>query len=424
MALTDYRPSAMPDQRSNSHGNTLKLLRAVFLILLVVFTAIIIVTDSTLADGGIQLERWAPVAILGVFLFFAGVIALDILTPKRKLSTISALFVGLIAGVVVAAILGIVIDLFGEIYEFQDKKLLQPFKILMGIGICYLTISTVLQTQDDFRLVIPYIEFTKKIRGARPMLVDTSALIDGRLLGLAEGGMIQSPVIVPRFVIDELQRLSDSTDRIKRSRGRRGLEMVAKLQRCALIDLSIEQLEAAGSGVDQMLIEVARSMPGTIVTTDSGLARVASIQSVPVVNINEIANSLRPTIIPGEQIRLMVLKRGELAGQGVGYLDDGTMVVVEDGAESLGTEATITITNATQTSAGRLIFGRIQPLEEHGAEEFSKAATRQPDEVAQAETRAGDGGSISALPESPSRGPFGPGRPENPGRTSRNPRRG
>lgn len=353
-------PRTRPDEPAQSRAGALKLLRATFLILLVVFTALLIVTDSTLGGGGFQLERWWYLAVLGVLVFFAGVLALDVLTPKRKLSTISAIFVGLIAGVIVSAILSTVISLFANIYEFQSLRLLEPLKILMGLGVCYLTISTVLQTQDDFRLVIPYVEFAKKIRGARPMVIDTSVLIDGRIVALAESGIFQSPLCVPRFVIEELQRLSDSADRLKRARGRRGLDMVASLQKCPLIEVAIEETIPPGEGVDQMLVELARGLPGTLVTTDMGLRQVAGIQGVPVISLHDIAGALKQTVIPGEPLTLSILRRGEQPGQGVGYLEDGTMIVVEDGEPAIGNEATITVTSSMQTSAGRLIFGRIE----------------------------------------------------------------
>lgn len=389
-----------PDESAAGRRAMLNLLRGTFLILLIVFTSLIIVTDSTLGAGGIQLVRWWPLAVVGVLVFFAGVVALDVLTPKRKLSTVSAMFVGLIAGVIVAAILGLVMDLFVGVYGF-DKKLLDPFKILLGLGICYLTISTVLQTQDDFRLVIPYVEFARKIRGARPFVLDTSVLIDGRIQGVVETGLIQSPMVVPRFVVEELQRLSDSGDRLKRARGRRGLEMISRLQRIAGAEVSIEEASAAGTGVDQMIVDLARTMPATVLTTDGGLARVAVIQGAPVVNLNDLAAAMKSSLVPGEQVSLAVIRRGEQPGQGVGYLDDGTMVVIEDGEGAIGKDVSATVTSSMQTSAGRLIFARI------GA---SQGAEAEP---------AAEGPALAASPpeRSPSaaRGSFRP---------MRNPRRG
>ncbi|MDX2116429.1 MAG: PIN/TRAM domain-containing protein [Planctomycetota bacterium] len=440
--------AAAPQGRPVERRATLQLLRIIFLVLLFVFTALVIVTDSTLPGGGIQLVRWWPLAVVGALLFFGGIIALDILTPKRKLSTLSAILVGLLAGVVVAAILGIVIDLFSDIYGFGDRKLLEPFKILMGLGICYLTISTVLQTQDDFRLVIPYVEFARKIRGARPLLLDTSALIDGRVLALAETGVFQAPMVVPRFVIDELQRLSDSADKLKRARGRRGLDLVGKLQRAPLVDLSIDETVPAGAGVDQMLVEFARTAPATLVTTDSGLARVAAIQGVPVINLHEVAAACKPAVIPGELLTLTVVRTGEQPGQGVGYLDDGTMIVVEDGAHAIGRDVSVNVTSSMQTSAGRLIFARLAaPTDAPGAltpappapQTVPTAAHEAPSAPPAPADRPLPQPSASSMPaptsaplvdaprpaEPPApvpRGPFGPGRTDQP-RSPRNPRR-
>lgn len=400
------------DESAAERAAMLKILRAIFLILLVVFTALLIVTDSTLAEGGIELERWWPAAVVIVLVYFASVVGLDLLTTRRKLSTISAIFFGLIVGVIVTAIIGIVIDLFADIYEFDGLRLLEPIKILLGLGICYLTISTVLQTQGDFRLVIPYIEFAKKIRGARPLILDTSALIDARVLGLSDSGLFQAPLIVPRFVLNELQQLSDSTDRTKRAKGRRGLETVAKLQQCPLVHVNIDESTPPGAGADQMLVELARTLPGTLITTDVGLRQVAGIQGVPVINLNEIATALKQAAITGEPLTLTIVRRGEQAGQGVGYLEDGTMIVVEDGEAAIGSEATVTVTSSMQTSAGRLIFGRIGHAETPHIEKNATPTTHEPEQ--QSPPR-------STIPA----GPLGPARTEPAGRRGdRNPRRG
>lgn len=432
----------------------LKLLRVIFLVLLVIFTALLIVRDSLTSEGQFSLARWWLPAIVGVLLYFAGIIALDILTPKRKLSTITAIFVGLIAGVVVTLILGTIVDLFGEVYRFAEAQTLEPFKVMLGIGICYLSISTVLQTQDDFRLVIPYVEFAKKIRGARPLALDTSALIDGRILELSAVGLFQASLIIPRFVIEELQRLSDSSDRMKRARGRRGLEMVGKLQRSGHADVRIEEAIVAPGTVDTMLIEFARNLPATIVTTDSGLARVAGIQSVSVINLNEASAALRPSILPGETLSLLILRRGEQPGQGVGYVEDGTMVVVEDGEPYIGQTVMLIVTSAMQTSAGRLIFGRISPIADPSEtlrprtsdSSMSRMAERTDRErpAAQRESAPdasamrpreseGDAASPEHVAEpmddqagagpGRTRGPYGPSRGDGSQRSSRNPRR-
>ncbi len=337
----------------------IKLVRGVFLVLMVTFTAMIIVEDSTSEGGtGFDLVNGWYNAVIGALLFVGLFIAIDVLTPKRKLSTISAVFVGLIVGVVVTAILSLVLDLFQDIYELGDSSLLAPFKVMLGLGITYLTVTTVLQTRDDFRLVIPYVEFSKKIRGSRPYLLDTSALIDGRVLDMAEVGVFQAPLLVPRFVIEELQALSDSADKMKRARGRRGLDAVSALQQSAKVEVSIDESEAPGAGVDQKLVELSRQMPATVVTTDLGLVRVAGIEGASVLNLNDLANALKPVAIPGEPLRVTLLRRGEQPGQAVGYLPDGTMVVADSADHLIGSDADLTVTSTTQTSAGRLIFGK------------------------------------------------------------------
>jgi uncharacterized protein YacL len=238
------------------------------------------------------------------------------------------------------------------------KPFMTTFKVMLGITLCYLGITTVLQTQDDFRLVIPYIEFSKIMRGQRPLILDTSALIDARIADVGATGIIQTPLVVPRFVIAELQMLADSHDKLKRARGRRGLDVVRRLQRSTL-DVSIDDTIVPGKAVDQMLIELARRIPGTIVTSDLGLARVAEIQSIPTLNLNDVANALKPALVPGETLSLRLIKPGEQHGQAVGYLDDGTMVVADSALHRIGELATVMVTSTLQTSAGRLIFARL-----------------------------------------------------------------
>jgi uncharacterized protein YacL len=231
--------------------------------------------------------------------------------------------------------------------------------VLFGVAFCYLGVSIVLQTQDDFRLVIPYVEFAKQTRGVRPLLLDTSVLIDGRFLDAAETGLIQSPIVIPRFVIAELQALADSSERLKRTRGRRGLELVGKMQRSPRLDMSVDETPVPGKSVDQMLVELARQLSGSIVTTDIGLARVGKIHGVTVINLNDVALAMKPSFIPGERLRVAIIKPGEQPDQGVGYLEDGTMIVAENGRAYVGKTVDLVVATSLQTSAGKLIFARI-----------------------------------------------------------------
>ncbi len=369
MSADTARPAVPGEPRSEGKATALRLLRIILVTLVVAVITFYVVDIAPDPGGGgdrrdpsrweFQLITGWPYVLLFAFVLAAGVIAVDMMTPHKRLSTISGVFLGLIAGVVAAAAVGLIIDALAVIYEVQGNPVISTIKVLVGIALCYLAVSIVLQTQDDFRLIIPYVEFAKQIRGVKPLIQDTSALIDGRVLEMAESGLVQAPIIIPRFVIGELQALSDSSDRLKRARGRRGLDMVTRLQRSPLLDVTIDETPTPGKSVDQMLVDLARRTPGVIVTNDLGLKRVAAIHGVAVINMNDVANSLKPLVIPGEALSLRLIKRGEQPGQGVGYLDDGTMVVAEDGAHAVGEDVTLTVTSSMQTSAGRLIFGRV-----------------------------------------------------------------
>lgn len=363
----ERRNAGLDPKRERERRTSILILRVVFYVLVIsvmVVNFVRVGPDATSWELSLATGGWWAVA-LAVALASA-VLAIDLLTPRKKVSTLSGVFLGLLAGVLAAIAVSFLLDLLAQGYALEGTRLITTLKILIGVCFCYLGVSVVLQTQDDFRLVIPYVEFAKQIRGQRPMLLDTSALIDGRVLDLGATGMVQAPVVIPRFVIEELQRLADSSDRTKRARGRRGLDMVARLQREPRLDLSIDERAMPGVNVDQMLIEMAREQHAIIITTDSGLARVAGIQSVPVINMHDVANAMRTTVVTGESMRLLVVKGGEQPGQGVGYLDDGAMVVVENGGSLIGQEANVVVTGTLQTSAGRLIFARAHGVgEEH-----------------------------------------------------------
>jgi uncharacterized protein YacL len=218
-----------------------------------------------------------------------------------------------------------------------------------------------------------------------------------------------------------MQRLADSSDKLKRARGRRGLDVVTKLQKSPRLDVTIDETPLPGMEVDSMIVELARMMPGIVVTTDSGLGRVAGIQGATVLNMHDLANALKPNVIPGEPLIVSLLKRGEQPGQGVGYLDDGTMVVAENGERAIGREVTLTVTSTMQTSAGRLIFGRIHDDPNDGSGGHTSPLPGASETLPRGEALTGD------VPPAPPGGPYPP-RPAAPGitprRSMRNPRRG
>ncbi|MEM8865062.1 MAG: PIN domain-containing protein, partial [Planctomycetota bacterium] len=201
----------------------------------------------------------------------------------------------------------------------------------------------------------------KQIKGLKPLVLDTSVVIDGRIADVVETGVVDSQLIMPQFVISELQGIADSSDKLRRNRGRRGLDILNRLRSNQHIDLVIfdrELPEFEGQAVDQKLVLLAKHLEGKVVTNDYNLNKVAKLQSVGVVNLNDIANALKPVFLPGEAIDVRIVKPGEEASQGVGYLDDGTMVVIEGGRDHVGDSVTATVTSVLQTSAGRMVFGK------------------------------------------------------------------
>jgi len=415
-----------------------RISRMTFVVLVVTVVLVFILgggrESGTLAAKANPWLRWiipSSTALIVVVVF----LTFDLLTPRKRIGVLTGVVFGALGGVFAAWLLSLVIDLFVTTYLSSDKAtqevsapIVTTIKVLLGIGLAYMGITTVLQTQDDFRLVVPYVEFAKQIRGPRPLLLDSSALIDARIVDLAATGVVQTPMLVPRFVLLELQTLSDSGDRMNRTKGRRGLDAVARMQRTPGIDISVDETPIPGKSVDQMLVELARLMPAVVVTTDANLNRIATIQNVPVLNLNDVANALKPSLIPGSQLVIAVLRAGDQAGQGVGYLDDGTMVVIEQGEGAVGGEARVEVTSAMQTSAGRLIFAKNLD----GAEPPAGAPVGEPEGVPE----IGDTGEPS-LPAPPTIGePLAVRPPTKPLRTgpmgpqqfgkapNRNPRRG
>ena len=305
--------------------------------------------------------------------FFAFVVALaisqtvvlvDMLIRKKRIELISSIYFGLIIGAILAYLL---VQAFNPVMEqMVSTNLIQGYyiqiiKLFLMLAIPYICTSFLLQTKDDFRFVIPYVEFSRDLKGNRPLVIDSSALIDGRIADLVETRVIDSQLVVPQFVLREVQDVADSGDKMRRTRGRRGLEVLSKLQSNPRADIHVRDTaddNGQGMSVDQRLVDLAKRIGGRVVTNDFNLNKVASVQGVEVVNLNDVANALKPRYLPGERLRLRILKEGEAAGQGIGYLDDGTMVVCEQTSHLIGQDIDIIVTSMLQSSAGRMIFGR------------------------------------------------------------------
>ena len=187
--------------------------------------------------------------------------------------------------------------------------------------------------------------------------MDTSAIIDGRIADLTITGFLDGTLIIPRFILDELRHIADSSDSMRRNRGRRGLEVLGRLRRDATVSLEVLDMGIeTGEEVDAQLVKLAKGMNSSILTTDYNLNRVAELQGVQVLNVNELANALKSVVLPGEEMRVNIVQEGKEAGQGVAYLDDGTMVVVEEGRRYVNSVHDVVVTRVLQTAAGRIIF--------------------------------------------------------------------
>lgn len=360
------------------------VLRLIFMVMLVTVTVLTIASREDLEPQEFQFTK-----IISIFLVSGavGVIVLlvDAKTPNKRLTSMVGVYLGLCAGLVAALAIGALIDVVASAWSLKSGEVVGYIglaKVIVAIVLCYLAVSIVLTTKDDFRLVIPYVEFAKQIRGVRPLLIDTSVLIDGRVDGLGQTGFLDAPLVVPQFVIEELQALSDSSDKLKRARGRRGLSVVSKLQANPYVDVTIDTTDIPHKSVDHMLIELAKQQSLRILTTDYNLNKVAEIHGVTALNLNDLANTLKSQAVPGETLVVEVIKPGEGPNQGVGYMPDGTMVVIEDAAAHVGKTVSLVVTNSLQTTAGRMIFGTLKDVSNGEAfshvESIAKAATNQP----------------------------------------------
>ena len=269
-------------------------------------------------------------------------------------------FIGLLAGLIVAALLAIPLSAlpspFGEVLPFVGVILF-----------AYLGIAVFVMRQDDifsvFRMSRPGSADASAVEDpedVHTILLDTSVIIDGRIADISKTGFMFGTFLIPRFVLNELQYIADSADSMRRQRGRRGMEVLSQLQKDATVPVRISDIDVEGvREVDDKLVVLARQMKAPIMTNDYNLNRVAELQGVTVLNVNELANAVKSVLLPGEQLLVKIIQEGKESGQGVGYLDDGTMVVVEDGRGRINEEVSVNVTKVLQTAAGRMIFAQV-----------------------------------------------------------------
>jgi uncharacterized protein YacL len=275
-----------------------------------------------------------------------------------SLRAFSSATFGLILGLLFANLL-----MASQILRYQSETTQWALRLIVYCAFAYLGMMLSMRSsRDEFSLIIPYVRFARETMQHEPLLVDTNVIIDGRIADLCATGFLSRSLIVPRFVLGELQTLADSRDPIKRERGRRGLEILNQLQRSREIELTIHDMagDDAGLTTDARLVRTAKLLQARLLTNDTALCQVARLQQVQTLNLADLARALRSNVIAGDELELNLAKEGRDPHQAVGYLPDGTMIVVNHARPHLGKVVTVVVSSALQTGAGRLIFAELK----------------------------------------------------------------
>ena len=284
------------------------------------------------------------------------IILLEMGMRKVSLRGLSGSVFGLILGLIMA-------KLVGDAFNLVPLPLftISLIRVILTLIFCYLGFVIGLRGKDEFNVIIPYVRLRREKEAQEIVLLDTSIIIDGRIVDIYKSGFLEARLVIPRFVLKELQQIADSTDPIKRQRGRRGLDILHSLQEELKAQLIVHEEDFNDiQEVDAKLVKLAKILDAKILTVDFNLNRIASLQQVKVLNINELANALKPVVFPGEVLQLKLIKAGKEYNQAVGYLDDGTMVVVEDAIRYIGQEVKVVVSSVLQTQAGRMIFTKLE----------------------------------------------------------------
>jgi uncharacterized protein YacL len=300
-----------------------------------------------------NMSNGAVYGMLIGFGFGGLLIAVDEMLKGFSLRAFSAITFGLLLGIVVA----LLIDHSG-LFDNADEKVRWLIRLGLFLGFSYIGIILAMRSnKEDFSLIIPYVRFSPQNKPDNLLLLDTSVIIDGRIADLIETKFLEGLIIVPRFVLKELQQIADSADSIKRARGRRGLEMLNRLQRNTHIEVRIHDGDfPEEKDVDAKLVRLARNLNARLFTNDYNLTKVAELQKVNCVNLHEIAKSLKVILLPGEMLNLKIAREGKDKGQGIGYLPDGTMVVINNGQAHVGQQVEVQVQTLLQTGAGIIVF--------------------------------------------------------------------
>src|ERR1700719_2282381 len=326
---------------------TINLLRVLF----VTFCAVIGTNISSALVG----NPW-PGLVLGI-VFGLVVVLIDRLLKGVSLRLFSSATFGLLLGLIFANLL-----MASQVLRYQSEAMQWSVRLIVYAVFGYLGMMLAMRSsRDEFSLIIPYVRFARETTQHEPLVIDTNVIIDGRIADLCATGFLSRALIVPRFVLGELQNLADSRDPIKRERGRRGLDLLNQLQKSRELDLTIHETTGdADLSIDARLVRTAKLLQARLLTHDQALCQVARWQQVPALNLTDLARALRPAAAAGDELELNLVKEGRESHQAVGYLPDGTMIVVNHARAFLGKVVTVTVSSALQTGAGRLIFAEVK----------------------------------------------------------------
>ncbi len=340
---------------------TLNLLRALFVVFCATIGAIIT----------LEMRDHAVPGILMGALFGLVVILIDRLLKGVTLRAFSSATLGLLLGLFFTNLL-----IASDVLHFQPESTRWVVRLIGYSTFGYLGMMLAMRSnRDEFSLIIPYVRFTRETTQHEPLVVDTNVIIDGRIADLCATGFLSRSLIVPRFVLGELQLLADAREPLKRERGRRGLEILHQLQRSREVELTIhETTEDPGLAIDARLVRIAKILQARLLTNDAALCQVARLQQVPALNLSDLARALRPVVLAGDELELALVKEGRDAHQAVGYLSDGTMIVVNHARAQLGSTVTVVISSALQSAAGRLVFAELKGHAPRGSARSNEGA--------------------------------------------------
>ncbi len=302
-----------------------------------------------------------PLVILGAsagLVIGSIIVLLENTVQNISLKGLSSAIFGLFFGL----LLSIIVAFFVNMSPLEPRSRLATIFATTAI-LCYFGIMLALRGKDEFSLVIPYIRLHRIGEVEQITLLDTNVIIDGRIAEICQTNFIDGKVVVPRFVLKELQQIADSEDSLKKQRGKRGLDILSRIKKHSKVEIIINEEDIPGvNDVDSKLVSLAKVFKAKILTNDYNLNKIAEIQGVKTLNINELAIALKTVVFPGEELQIKIIKEGKEEDQGVGYLDDGTMVVVENGKDLVGQTCILNVENVLQTPSGRMIFAKSKTM--------------------------------------------------------------